>query len=972
MLPSRIVCGSWVLLLLAVLLAVVRHGASFGGQGLVCSQMAGMKTGPLKAKVQSLRSGPAFRTAPGVLRSRGTGMPLAPGGMPLLLREEWRMGSVALRTASSSDSEKAEEDETTKWRKKRAIERLERAGRELDEAETADPVDPLRVAKAEFGVAQAELKAAPEGEKAGLQVQVAKAELGVAEAKRDAASEEEKAGLQVSVAEAKVGVAEAKWQAAPEDEKGVLLETLVMARDAVNKAQEHLFDTAAADPKQASVQGTELAIKLVRGALMSACQREGGCECVASMGSRRSFSIDLNVIVGRHARMQDANNRALFLERESQMSRLSGLIEERQNRTDWTHDKKHNDLFVVSNSPGQGKSVFLAKSGEMLTQEGGALSGAAVLPFTYNSGMGEDVTGISMKAAVMLRAIYGGLMSSRSEGCDYVAWEAFVRFIRQQRSTLPGVEGITLNEWLEAARELMGLDRGASKSSKLLLLADEVAKVRKTEGTGWHSQEEASEEVYTIVGQVLDLSPFNNVVISSLSPEYAKQKATRSNRRIVTDGMVMSPLSLTNPMVLDTFRALLGDLNDTERYACDVALRLTGGHPRGLEIVIENLKRNRNLLCTDWRVLTQRVAVWLQSGRGLTFSKTPSFEFLEAITTCEQLPQGLTRLRGHLLFDEMSNGESFTLSDAVEEGLVHVLHSDGVKIVVDLLPTHLSEAVRRLSVREDVANLANWSTVWTTHGLSLSPLEWHIVLLRDCYTGLEQESRDMLEFKPADAAELVALWSVIRAIGLGNVHAVLGEGSCGYTTGRHDVVFESHQIRPNPGSKQASKDFFNRVAAVGVEESEKWTVLLPPLRWPHVDFYVVSPGGGTEKRIITGVSVKSCAGDSETEQLRKLGKDASSAKCEGSNGVIVDRFAAFLGFSSCLSDIDQGAEETREIDKIFRPSDLSDFVPNSIMALSVLSHSEELVPSGDDAEEKGWSKSDRDADDSAETRGKLK
>jgi len=220
--PSRIVSGTGILLLLAILCSVVCHGFSFRGQGFVFTKTEEMKTVPLRAKGQSLRARPGLRTAPWILGGRRARMPLAPGGKPLLLDERWCWDSAVLRAVSG-------DGEVYSKRLQRAVERLEKALDELDAAEDADSVDTqlvaelkLRVAEAKVGVAEAKRDAASEEEKAGLQVSVAEAKVGVAEAKRDAASEEEKAGLQVSVAEAKVGVAEAKRDAASEEEKAGL------------------------------------------------------------------------------------------------------------------------------------------------------------------------------------------------------------------------------------------------------------------------------------------------------------------------------------------------------------------------------------------------------------------------------------------------------------------------------------------------------------------------------------------------------------------------------------------------------------------------------------------------------------------------------------------------------------------------------------------------------------------------------
>mmetsp|Transcript_31798 Transcript_31798/g.77984 ORF Transcript_31798/g.77984 Transcript_31798/m.77984 type:complete len:153 (-) Transcript_31798:373-831(-) len=150
-----------------------------------------------------------------------------------------------------------------------------------------------------------------------------------------------------------------------------------------------------------------------------------------------------------------------------------------------------------------------------------------------------------METAVMLRAIYGGLMSSmRVEGCgNGVTWSNFVLsfwvHMEQQGATWK-LAMLPVSVWLEAARELMGLSRTASKSSQLLLLADEVVKVDDEEGEAAGNKQNAI-KIYSLLGQVLETSLFTNVLISSLSPNYALQMLTGgSQRKLITEGLLMT------------------------------------------------------------------------------------------------------------------------------------------------------------------------------------------------------------------------------------------------------------------------------------------------------------------------------------------------------------------------------------------------------------------------------------------------
>eukprot|EP00961_Rhodomonas_salina_P039966 537347-Rhodomonas_salina.1 len=65
----------------------------------------------------------------------------------------------------------------------------------------------------------------------------------------------------------------------------------------------------------------------------------------------------------------------VFLEREAQMEELVKRLRDRLKDGKWSSDKQSNPLLVVPNSPGTGKSLFLAMLGQAL--EAGALEGSS-------------------------------------------------------------------------------------------------------------------------------------------------------------------------------------------------------------------------------------------------------------------------------------------------------------------------------------------------------------------------------------------------------------------------------------------------------------------------------------------------------------------------------------------------------------------------------------------------------------------
>lgn len=656
--------------------------------------------------------------------------------------------------------------------------------------------------------------------------------------------------------------------------------------------------------------------------------------CTSSEGysANRNYSLDINVIVGKGGRLLDRDGNTLFLGRENQIAELKWLIKDRQ--ANWGHDKNKNPLFVVSNSPGQGKSVFLAFSGQELTQEGDVLSGAAVLPFTYNSGMTEEFTGVGIKAAVMLRAIYGGLMSSQSPECGGgVSWEDFVAAFDKVKQKLGISEtklgSVHLCEWLQAAREMMGLPQTASKHSQLLLLVDEVMKVKPGEAD--------ATSVFTILGEVLDASCFNNVLVSSLAPNYARDRLTKSQRTIRV--LIMTTIDLSNSTTRDkifdvaSFRSNFSldsavNVRLQRRRVFDIALDLSGGHPRSIQKIIDKFGNEETLWEKDgWKELLDIIPAFLSKESTARFAM-PSLLLLEKIVTRGKVPVSDSD------FTVLVGERGLTASEAVEYGCLHIAPDGdhGNQIVVDLLPFQMREAILLFHAPMELSAVADWTNKWSTARLQkpLTAFEYLFLLFR---AFLDVEEGQKYVFQASDGAELCAAFSVISAIQKGKANIVLGSGAAGNHVNT-DVVLESYQIRPCPQRKedqeQLRSDFLNRVQHLKQPDSNsgRWAVLMPPLGWRDADVYVVSPGGR-----VTAISVKSYA-TNPVEQLQKLNPSAHNAKdSNGLSGLVADSFVAWLGYG--FDDARKVQQD--DIDFVVTSSDLCRFVPLSVISLSMLS-----------------------------------
>ena len=157
------------------------------------------------------------------------------------------------------------------------------------------------------------------------------------------------------------------------------------------------------------------------------------------------------------------------------------------------------------------------------------------------------------------------------------------------------------------------------------------------------------------------------------------------------------------------------------------------------------------------------------------------------------------------------------------------------------------------------------------------------------------------------------------------------------------MVLESFQIRTQPLDSvttiQLGKRFTARVQELKLQGADHWTVLLPPLRWPDVDLYVVAPrrrvaesgNCSAHQSHFFGMSVKSHPGN-RSVQLEKLKTGAQNAKnISGSAGVQSDSFVVWFGY-----DIGTVQNLDPIFDFIVTPSEVRDLIPRSVMSLCLL------------------------------------
>ena len=258
------------------------------------------------------------------------------------------------------------------------------------------------------------------------------------------------------------------------------------------------------------------------------------------------------------------------------------------------------------------------------------------------------------------------------------------------------------------------------------------------------------------------MSQFNNVLISSLSPDYVVAKLTGSQREIVNMGLIMTLIATNKKSVAAILRAvILSKSNFTaiemtadRETVLQIALSLSSGHPRSVQMMIDVLdSKSKDFSLWDqdnWKIVFDTFLKRL-SVTSIGPSKVPSLELLERIAT-----------RGMVDADAIAR-PGMTVSVAVEEGYVHVVpgpysHSPHV-MILDLLPTQMREAIRFQS--KELRLEADWGCTWNTSCSAPQPTAFQFLclLLQDYLS----PSTDILWFH-ADGAELCADWSVIRSI----------------------------------------------------------------------------------------------------------------------------------------------------------------------------------------------------------------
>eukprot|EP01031_Cornospumella_fuschlensis_P031091 gene31091-37574_t len=258
-------------------------------------------------------------------------------------------------------------------------------------------------------------------------------------------------------------------------------------------------------------------------------------------------------------------------------------------------DKSCNPMVFIPGSPGTGKSAFLAHFPEseayqtyVSQLEGScAISGGGgspiVAPLTFNSDMGHFVRkGYEVIPTLGLRMLYGAAVSMSSPGSKVPLWEDFAEDFQQY---LEGINAdVSAKTAAEVLREVYGRER------RLLVLVDEVSKAKP--------RGQADADIMTELGRLLESDGTIDVVVSSLSANYASQLLSGSHREL--QYVVMTPL----------LHSGLGE-PETQRWSEELLQQVSQGH--SVDALVVKLLRSTHLLCSGYPRSLERLVMSYKS-----------------------------------------------------------------------------------------------------------------------------------------------------------------------------------------------------------------------------------------------------------------------------------------------------------------------------------------------------------------------
>jgi len=448
----------------------------------------------------------------------------------------------------------------------------------------------------------------------------------------------------------------------------------------------------------------------------------GGCHCypgrLKSLKGTFVYDVKNQMILEKYTQTVDSDD-MVFVGRDAVVERVKELWDLRQSDS-WNRDKTNaaNALLAVTNSTGYGKSTLLVQAIQAVVEKSSDMTVAA--PVTYNSGMGEALKSSMGFSPLGMRLFFGAIAAMRPRaqpsGCLFNQSDPWMRFCSELRKcTKRHFPSNAVSDYIWLLRDLYDAE-------SVIVVIDELSKCEKSEVVQIYGKErDPGELVCTEIGKVIDSDPKTLVLVSSLSPTYARQLVTGSNRRIVV--LILKAL-LESELDIVVTEALLPTLEEALKHIAqlegkqvtdksieelrELALRcarLSGGHPRTLAVLIDELRKEEKLRATTEPVLrndvnfAQALQLFLEMRAGTALRLTD--EFMEEILSEEEVTgeKLVTLTRGSNI--------SITVGDAIAQGAVHVVRdvAGSVAFLIDVHPFDIMQFIRNANVQGQTLEL---------------------------------------------------------------------------------------------------------------------------------------------------------------------------------------------------------------------------------------------------------------------------
>jgi len=570
-----------------------------------------------------------------------------------------------------------------------------------------------------------------------------------------------------------------------------------------------------------------------------------GCSCFPGTDKNKfGYETKNQMIMEQFIKLANSDKMA-FEGREADMQIVKTRWSYRQ-AASWNRDKSNegNALLAVTNAPGYGKSAFLVQAPAALME-----TNPIVAPVTYNSAMTDNLDSTMGITPLGVRVIFGAIAAMRPtevpSECAFKGERPWTEFCSHLEMIL---NEQALPTGSDKVMKYLGLLRKLYAREVVFVLVDELSKCCKSEALKFDDAEvNPAESVCREVGTILDSDRKALAMVSCLSPTYAKELVTRSNRKIVL--VIMTPLqemevnTVMRESLIPALTKVL-DAQDLGRQKTVRAIeeleelvlrcaRLTGGHARTLESLINALK--------------EKEKSWLDAVVRNDVNFAAAFRLFEQMGVCKARLRA-PKFMGKILDQQWFGGTQLVtlvpasnhqcrISEAIEKGEVHVVQESArdETYLIDVLPVDIIGFIRAGRREEDALEIVLGDEDGRCRAL--------------CFL-LKPAMQQRTDLTPAYVQERLALYCIVSEMLRGQES---GHESI-FTPFAHSQQWVMHAgdaLVIHDYSTQTSAEFYEQINTVRQEANQhQWHLILAPAGEQAVDAVAISPN------FLLGVQVK--------------------------------------------------------------------------------------------------------------------